>query len=291
MHVSRSRAAWVAACAALGLACVSAPALANLMASNDTSFSYTGTVTDPNGVQHTIPGSSTTYTGRDASVLVTRGAPTADAGAGYENSMIFMTNWYATLLPADGYGTANPNNTSLGYVQLYDSDSSGVSSVTGGWTDNSYTTFTMTVTGFAGSDVAGYDMLWPAPQDTGPWSDTVGAFGAYSLILTATFAPGAVTAESPGWYSTTANPLSVTGSFSGAFTNTGSYAPGAYTFDFNFVDGGNWAGANNAALTDGGSYFGANAIAAPEPSELGLFLAGLLMLGGCLWSRRRQPSA
>lgn len=289
MHISHARTALVAACAAFAMACVSAPAMAGLMASNDTYFSYSGTVTGPNGT-YTIPGfsdGSGTYTGRDASVFITKNAPTADATAGYENTMMFLTNWYASL---DGLndGNANPNDTDTGFVQLYDTTSAGVASISGGWTNNSYTTFTLAVTGNSGSSTPGYDRLWAAPEVGGASADTGGAFGAYTLLLTATFAPGAVTEESSGWFSTTANPLSVTGSFAGSFTNTGSYAPGAYTFDLTFIPG-NWAGANGLDLND--SYFGASAAPVPEPSDLGLFLAGLLGLGGCLWVRRRQQPA
>lgn len=289
MPISHARTALVAACAAVALAFVSAPALAGLMASNDTSFSYTGTVKDPGGTTHTIPSytstpGSTTYTGRDASIYVTSGAPTADAGG--ENDMLFLTNWYSDFSNDDG-GTGNPNNNDTGFVELYDLTSRGVASVTGGWTDNSYTTFTLAVIGTAGNNIDGLDRLWDAPQIGGPAANTYGAFGAYTLLLTATFAPGAITAESSNWYSTTANPLSVTGSFAGSFTNTGPYAPGAYTFDFIFQDS-NWAGANGLSPDD--SYFGASAVAAPEPSDLGLFIAGLLGLGGCFWMRRRRQS-
>jgi hypothetical protein len=104
------------------------------------------------------------------------------------------------------------------------------------------------------------------------------------LVLTATFAPGAVTEESPGWFSTDATPLSITGNFSGLFTNTGTYAPGIYQFDFDFLDQ-SWAGNNGVG---GPSYFGASAVAVPEPATLGLFGFGLMALGLCVRMRRRS---
>jgi hypothetical protein len=281
--------ALVAASALFLIGCISTPAIAGFMASNDAFFSYTGTVTAPDGTTYTIPSyistpDNTTYTGRDASLYVTGNAPSAYSGAGYENTTILMTNWYSSL-DGNSDGEGNPNNTDTGFVQLYDATNVGVSSASGGWTDGSYTTFTLAVFGNAGSGVATYDRLWAAPKIGGPASDTGGAFGAYSLLLTATFAPGAVTEESPGWFSTSATPLSITGSFSGDFTNNGTYAPGPYQFDFDFLDS-NWAGANDVGSP---SYFGASAVvqAVPEPAALGLFGFGLAALGLCLWMRRR----
>ena len=98
-----------------------------------------------------------------------------------------------------------------------------------------------TVTGNAGGATG--DRLWAAPTVGGPASDTAGNFGTYQLVPTATFAPGVVTEESPGWFSTEATPLSITGGFSGQFTNTGTAAPGQHQFDFDFLDA-SWAGAN-----------------------------------------------
>lgn len=263
------------------IGCISMPAMAGFIASNDAFFSYTGTVKAPDGNTYAIPfyvssPGNTTYTGRDASVYVTSNAPTVYTGAGYENTTVFETNWYS--------GSNNPNNSDTGFVQLYDLTNVGVASVSGGWTDSSYTMFTFTVAGNAGSGDPTFDRLWAAPKVGGPASDTAGAFGAYSLVLTATFAPGAVTEESPGWFSTDATPLSITGSFSGLFTNTGTYAPGLYQFDFDFLDE-SWAGNNGVGSP---SYFGASAVAVAEPATLGMFGFGLIALGLCLRLRRKS---
>jgi hypothetical protein len=277
----------ITACVALALGCISLSAMSNpvtsgFMANNDTFFSYTGTVTAPDGKAYNIPSyvstpDSTTYTGRDAAIFVTHNAPTADSGAGGENYTQFLTNWYAS---ADGQnsGDGNPNNTDTGLVQLNDPHSAGVTSATGGWTNSSYTTFRLHVEGLGDANPADYPRLWDAPYTGGAGTDTAGAFGPYSLLLTATFAPGSVTEESPGWYSTTATPTSVTGSFTGSFINDGTKAPGNYSFDFTFIDT-NWAGANDLDPND--SYFGASAFTAvPEPGELGLTGFGLLLIGG-----------
>lgn len=283
----------VSIAATLGIACFSAsafgaPVTGGFMASSSTFFSYGGTVTDPSGAVHTIPGftaSGTTYQGRDASVYVTFNAPEADTG-GASNMTMFLTNWYSSA-DGDDDGASNPNNNDNGFVQLYDTTSASVLSAAGGWTNDSYTTFQMKITGNDSSNVAGgNDRLWDAPLLNGSAADTGGTFGPYTLLLTAQFAPGVVTEESPGWYSTSDNPLSVTGSFSGTFANTGDKAPGLYSFDLDFLAG-NWAGANG--LDPGSSYFGASAatVAVPEPPAWGMFGLGVLLVG-LAWGTRRR---
>lgn len=294
----------IAACVALALGCISLPAMSTpvttgFMVQNDTFFSYTGTVTAPDGTAYTIPSyvstpGSTTYAGRDASVFLTHNAPSADSdvsGAGQENSTQFETNWYASTDGSSaggpltaGDGSGNPNNTGTGFVSLYDEFNANVTSATGGWTNSSYTTFQLKVQGLTG-DKNFITRLWDAPNVGGPGTDSYGVFGPYSLLLTATFAPGSTTEESPGWYSTTAAPTSVTGSFTGSFTNTSTTAPGLYSFDFKFIDT-NWAGANG--LEPGDSYFGASAAAVPEPGELGLMGFGLLLIGGLAWRSQKR---
>lgn len=90
------------------------PAHAGYMASNDESFSYTGTVNAPNGTAYTIPSfistpGSTLYSGRDAAIFATSNAPTADAGS-YQNTTQFETNWYSSL-NGNNDGAGNPDKS------------------------------------------------------------------------------------------------------------------------------------------------------------------------------------
>lgn len=283
--------ATVLAASWIGLAnATSVPSATGLMVHNFALFGYTGTVTAPNGTAYTVPGfvstpNSTSYPGRDAAVLLTHNAPIADAGAGTTDTVRFATNWFAST---DGKedGANNPNNTNVGFVQLFDTDSSGVTHISGGWTNRSLTTFTLEITGQNGGTGDGHlSRLWDAPQMNGSTEDTGGVFGPYRLQLAATFAPGAASQESPRWYSTQAAPVSLTGSFTGSFTNTGPATPGPYSFNLTFDDV-SWAGAND--LTPG-SYFGGTVTAVPEPSVFGMFGAGLLVLGGFVaFDRRRK---
>ena len=267
---------------------MAAPAMATstFSAVSDTNFSYTGTVTDPNGVKYSIvpyTSGGTTYTGRDLSLYA---GNTPGSNPNYVDSTYILTNWYSSL---DGLndGAANPNNEDSGFVQLVDSSNTSVTSMSGAWSNN-YTTFVMSINGGPTTVANNPDSrLWAAPSN-GAASDTAGQFQNYTFYLTTTFAPGAVTQESPGWFSTTASPLSVTGGFSGTFLNTGTLAPGSYDFDFTFLDT-NWAGANDIVSSNGTSYFGASAMAVPEPPTLVLFgLFGAAILGlGSLARRKR----
>jgi hypothetical protein len=264
------------------------PAWAGYLVSNDESFSYAGTVTAPNGTAYTIPSytstpGSTVYTGRDAVIYAASGAPAADAGS-FTNATQFGANWYASL---DGLndGVGNPNSSNTGWVQIQDLANASVTSATGGWTNSSYTTFQITITGANAIGNPAFDNLWPAPLTNSALTDVEGYYEDYSLTLTAEFAPGVVTEESPGWFSTTAAPLSVTGSFDGVFVNTAPLVDtdvnGIYDVNLTFQDQ-SWA-ANNGIADVYGSYFGASEV--PEPASWLIFGGGLLAMAG--FRRRR----
>jgi len=239
---------------------------------NDTDFSYTGTVTDPTGAVNTIPiftDVSGTYTGRDASIWASSGAPTSVSYPGFENATLFMTAWYPTLLSGAGWG--NPNNNDNGFFQYYDTSNATITSATGHWND-AHTQFTLNITGSGAGD-PGTARLWDAPNLGGAAIDTAGTFEAFNLSLLATFASPA-TEELPGWYSTYATPTSITGSVTGTFLNQSPHYSGLYAYDLTF-QGQDWARTVGASGT-GPSYFGATV---PEPATLLLFGAALLGLG------------
>ena len=254
-------------------------ARADYMVQNDTSFSYIGTVTDPTGTVNTIPSFSfnnVTYTGRDASIYAASNAPTSIAGAGYENATEFLTAWYPTLTPANGYGWGNPNNSDTGFVQLYDQTNGTPTSATGQW-DQSLTNFTLHVTGVNATSASTYARLWDAPLLGGAAGDTGGEFLTYDRTLTAHFAAPA-TQTIPGWYATAVAPDNVSGSVTGSFQNqstTNTAANGLYQFNLTFQNQ-NWASDNNASFT-GASYFGSNNV--PEPASMALLGLGLAGLG------------
>lgn len=286
IRASRSWLLALGAIASMGL--LTAPAHAGYMVNSDENFSYTGTVTAPDGTAYAIPSyvstpGTTTYTGRDASIFTTSGAPTADAGAGGENYTLFQTNWYSSL---NGQNNGNnPNDTDTGFVTLQDTTNHYVTSANGRWTNAAMTDFQLIINGTETGTTANDDeRLWAAPEVGGASGDTYGVFTGYTLTLNATFAPGSVTNESPHWWSTTATPLSITGSFTGTFQNTSTTTPsnqGTYKFDLTFQPQ-NWAGANNIPDTYGPTYFGATV---PEPATFALFGTGLL---GLVLLRRRR---
>lgn len=256
-------------------------------ATSDT-FSYTGTVAAygtlaeaqaGGGTAHAIPtataGSESTLPGaRDASLFIGSSGPGQPS-----NANIFSTAWYYSTTPQLGLGAGNPNNTNVGFVQLFDDDGSTDTASTGGWTDESYTTFSLFVEGGAASSVADGAQLWPAPGTDEDPSLTDGSFVEYELSLTATFASAATL--SMGWRQTSETPIDVDGYFRGIFQNNSGLF---YVFDF-VLQNGSWAASNGASFIDGGdTFFTSNFFTAPEvpePAAMAFFvvaLAGLFVM-------------
>ena len=245
----------IAGLAAISTMLAVTPAQAAYLVSSDENFSYTGSVTGPAGTYSVQPfvstPGSTIYTGIDAFLLASQSAPAA-----YSQST--LTN-YTDFSPAFFIGNNNPFNSSNGWIGLLDPTNAGVTSATGTW-NSTFTTFTLTIDGTqTNPNLSPWSVVGlAAPVNTG-LGDLSGVYTNYSLTLAANFASPA-TLQSPwySWYSTTAGPTSVTGSFVGTFENTSSTSAnnGPYDVNLNFQSQ-NWAAANG--LPDPyGTYFGAS---------------------------------
>ncbi len=258
------------AAAALLATLAAAPAQAAYFVSSDENFSYTGSVTGPFGTT-TIPSVAAGYPGIDAFLLASQSAPAAYSQSTLTNYTDFSPNFFSN-------NSSNPFGLVNTWIGLLDPTNAGVTSATGTW-NSTFTTFTLTIDGAqTNPNLSAYSVVGPgAPVISGNnLADVSGLYTNYALTLTANFASPA-TLQSPwySWYSTTADPTSVTGSFIGTFQNTSAVEPannGTYAVDLNFT-GQNWAAANSPPPDPYGPYIGASTCG-PAPGTSCNFVQG-----------------
>lgn len=262
-------------------------------------FNYYGTVTrydtltdaqnNVNGTPYTIQtatngANSTLPDARDAYIYV-------DQSTG---DFEFGTSWYFTpqewLGNGEGYG--NPNNSDNGFVQLYDTDSSSLTSLSMGW-DSTLTQYSINATGAnAGADE--YARLWPAPNPGGASSISGGVYLDYMLSLTASFSSAAVSGDLEGVL-----PSALVGSFNALFENTGTDPTynGYYTVALNFGNGSVAADDNYGSPYSGYDNFSQviadTSFVAPVPLPPAWMLAGsgLLVVAAAGAFKRWRPVA
>lgn len=143
-----------------------------------------------------------------------------DAGFYYPDSAAFLTSWYYTTAAGTGYGWGNPNNTTVGFVQMYDELASTVSSWDGYFDnfDGTYwTDFHMTIKGGDASYDDAYSRLWNVDAGGSSAVTTAGEFVSYDLELHFTGLQGVDAGG--GFVEALNHPSAVTGTFTAVFDN------------------------------------------------------------------------
>jgi hypothetical protein len=190
---------------------------------------------------------------RDGSLFVVKNAP-----AYFSDSDAFLTNWYDDAASDNG-GTGNPNNTDLGFIQLYDGINDPPTTVRNsiGFWDRDHDTFTVEVAGQNATYPNTFARLWNAGSPDVGGEGTTGTFVAYQYKLRA-YGLSAVN-QGNGFYTSTNNPSSYSGSFYAIFQNLSTTSPesnGFYVVHLWF-DSASWAASNGFALND---EFGSNIV-------------------------------
>lgn len=133
---------------------------------------------------------------------------------------IFETAWYYSLTGSPFSGSGNPNNTSAGFVHLFDdAPRQTVTSATAYWSDGSLDTFYLKIEGENGGREEALARFWHGPG-TGLAGVDEGSFLSYSVEMVAKLPGAAVWDSALGYYvydsfDFVEEPVSVAGSFTG----------------------------------------------------------------------------
>lgn len=197
---------------------------------------------------------------------------------GSQSSFAYMlTNWFT--------GSPNPNNTNVGFLQMYDTDAGSVSSMSMSWTNSSMTVFQLMAQG--GPTIQGCTTM--PPEDCGRlWngvnSANGGVFLDWSISLLASFSSSAVWNASSGLFESMLRPDVVSGQIAGIF-----YDPTEDLYYRASVAVGQDSWAYDQSLLTDEVLYGASTVA-PEPATMFLVATGLIGMLIASALRRRKLS-
>lgn len=199
----------------------------------------------------------------DASFFYARGITTPGIGGpgtlSYDSLLAAGgTGNYSQFFNAAFYripgGPTNPSRDANNLVQIDDNDGTTVTSHSGSWTNPSLTQFRMTVSGqnanttddLARLAVGASSLPLSNPGGYGTWLsyDIDVTFGGLNGVLNPAFGPG--------FYTSSGDPTSATGTFNGVFQMTGN---GFYRVNLNVVKGDTFGYLNrNNGVIDGNTF-------------------------------------
>ncbi len=206
-------------------------------------FGYTGTISVYNTFAEAQSGrnprhSSVVVPNRDGAIYIVRNRPTF-----YEDFNAFLTFW-------SSHEGQNPNNTNLGFIQMYDDDASNWLNQKGYW-NRSKTTFTVEAMGRnatypSGANPGDYARLWNAGAVQGSGESTKGTFLRYEYKFIVTGVQG-TDDDQDGFFEYRGPDGQFSGYFKGIFENESASSPGSngfYVVELSFNNT-SWSVANN----------------------------------------------
>lgn len=216
---------------------------------------------------------SSNFPTRDLALYMGMNTPYYGGSQSYFTYM--LTNWFT--------GSPNPNNTNVGFWQIYDTDAGSLGSINMYWVNPSMTLFQLYAQG--GPTILGCSNI--PPQDCGRlWngvnSANGGVFLDWNISLLASFATSAVWNPLSGLFESMLRPTSVSGSMSGIF-----FDPTANLYYKASVGLGQDSWAYKEGLLTDGVLYGASTVV-PEPVTMAMLATGLIILSLVSLIRRRR---